>query len=181
MLFDLFILGSFPFMIFCSFFFIVLCFEAHGENLGLSIATIIIFILLMGLCSELVTYSYKVISANLTLTIAIAVLYFPVGLLWSIFKWILYLKDNIRSVTSRYNESERLRQDYPDLRKLIDESLPTVKGSKEKLIYWITYWPFSVIDFLLSDLVIRIGNLIYDLSGKMYGKMYGKIRESLIP
>ena len=83
MLFDLFILGSIPFMVFCSLFFIALCFEAHGENLGLSIITIVAFILLMGLCSEIFKWSYAVISANLSLTIAIVVLYFPVGLLWS--------------------------------------------------------------------------------------------------
>jgi hypothetical protein len=179
MLFDLFILGSIPFMIFCSLFFIALCFEAHSEHLGVSIVTVVAFILLMGLCSELLTYSYRMISENLSLAIAIAVLYFPVGLLWSIFKWVLYLKDEIKRETGYYNRSDKKgKLGVPiSLSYYLKAELPTVKNSKEKLVYWITYWPFSVIDFLLSDLIIRIGNLIYDLSGKMYDK----IRDSLIP
>ena len=70
MLFDLFILGSIPFIVFCSLFFFALGFEAHGENLGLSVVTLIAFILLMGLCSELAVYSWNLAVAHKTLSIA---------------------------------------------------------------------------------------------------------------
>lgn len=183
MIFSLFAMWSFPFFLFCGLFFVIVCFESHYESPFWALATLCVFIIFISAASDAL-YVFKLwVSGHVKLSIAIGLVYFPVGFVWSVFKWVMYVRDNVKRLTKEYKKGDKKMSvnfettRAASLREYLLHELPTVAASKKKLVSWITYWPFSMVDFCLSDFVIRISNGIYNLSANLYGK----IRESMIP
>lgn len=66
--------------------------------------------------------------------------YLLIGVLWSFKKW----RDNVATAIKEYKTEREVRY-HLDTSYDIDNNL-----------YWVTFWPFSVIGFLLGDLVQQL-------------------------
>lgn len=186
MFFDLFVLWSLSFNIFCSFFFIVLCFESHYESYFWSSLTLVLFVVFISSTSEVLPVFKAWAVSNKWMLGSIVMLYFPIGFLWSIFKWFVYLKDSCKRLSNGHKKGDNKIWSHVSGKNVVEDSLPkylealmpTALDSKGKLVSWVAYWPFSFVDFCLSDFFIRIGNLIYDMSANIYNKMRKNIISS---
>jgi len=119
-----------------------------------------------------------------------ALIYFPVGALWSTFKWFMFVLDR----KTHYKEFKReflndhklngLQVTVPMNQRSVDNNLitkevlehwknfcrprahqmeiPQVREHKYNIMRWMGYWPFSMIWTLISDFVRRVSRAIYN-------------------
>ena len=98
--------------------------------------------------------------------------YFAIGILWSIFKFSKEYKlaiQKMRENFDKYNKGKNWR-DY------LDENCPKVSKYKTSICSWIAYWPFSIVGYLLVDLVTELVQNIYNLCSKVYENIADKIK-----
>ena len=86
-----------------------------------------------------------------------AVVYLLAGCAWVIFKWGRYAE----ALIIAYKEAEAAARDRRDSRafaldRLQDEVNPA--NNKSRIFHWLFYWPFSVVDWCISDLWKAIYN-----------------------
>jgi hypothetical protein len=116
--------------------------------------------------------------------------WFLIGTLWGMFKWYL----DVHKALGRYQEaraeflrekgtstltpalaaelSERLgRSYYPYESMRISPTPPRARDHKGDIIRWMTYWPFSMIGFVLRDFVRRTWNHIFTWLVKTYDRI----------
>ena len=117
--------------------------------------------------------------------------WFIVGAIWGTVKWTL----DVHKALGKYKEakadflrekkvdnltptlaaefSERLSRSYgyAFAGKGISPIPPKARDHKSDIIRWMTYWPFSMIGFLLRDFVRRIWNHIYTYLVKTYDRI----------
>jgi hypothetical protein len=98
-------------------------------------------------------------------TVAIYIgIYFGVGILWSLFKWVFF----VRGKSLEYSEAKKrflTRKNVEDLtvvpeelrqnwKETVDSHLleqPTAARNKRKIISWMAYWPFSIVWTIIRD------------------------------
>ncbi len=126
--------------------------------------------------------------------------YLILGLLWSIFKWQIFLgeaSERYESVKQRFLESRGLPITY-ELRKgqnrivipqdkkvqwtdyyndyhRSDSLIPVARDNKSRIIAWMCYWPWSAISFLLRDWIRKLFNQIYENVSRIFEKMQERI------
>lgn len=112
-----------------------------------------------------------------TLAIAAAA-YIPIGIGWSLFRWWKLLQKS----------AERVRKEKPTWKPFgayskwedyVKRSLPNASVNKNRIICWITYWPFSAAAYLLLDLLDDIGDWIYTKLSGFYQSMVDRVAASL--
>lgn len=125
--------------------------------------------------------------------------YFLIGFGWSLFRWVTFLLDRrtkVREQKERFCESKgfnkhiALTQKAVDSKLLDQETLNDWKGSvwprdllskpkarnyKYKIVGWLAYWPFSLVWYVVDDLVRKIANTIYNLVQGLYQSISNKI------
>lgn len=74
--------------------------------------------------------------------------YAVVGIGWSVFKWYLFLR---KTLVAYKVKGESYGQEYP----------PQVNRHKSDIIFWLSYWPFSIVGSLLNDFFRNFFNRIY--------------------
>lgn len=126
--------------------------ESLGASFSLFLGVIGLGILKYGSFSDL----YDYVKENPSTIIVLVVAYFIVGIIWSFFKWYLFLKNN--KVTSN-----------------ISKTYVSVEYNREKIITWIIVWVPSMTWFLINDPVRRVGNFIYYSLSNSYQRMSDKI------
>jgi len=80
-------------------------------------------------------------------------IYFPLGVVWSIVKWwfhLIKLKDE-------------------------GESKPKLEYNKGKIICWMSYWPASLFWTLCHDFVEKIFNILFEKFKKIYQGICDKV------
>lgn len=110
------------------------------------------------------------IKSNTANIFALLLLYFVIGLVWSLFKWRklvvefkeTYLqakKDILGSLESTDDEvvldKIKSRLGYYNTVSIEDQN------NKKKITNWIAFWPVSVLVYLLADLFVEIADKIY--------------------
>lgn len=98
------------------------------------------------------------------LVVGYITLYVFSGILWSLYKWKVYLKNEV--------EKFKERKDYYALKFL----KPSYK--KELIISWLIYWPFSFGWFIIHKPITKIYKGLYDKISGVYNSMYKSIAES---
>jgi hypothetical protein len=90
--------------------------------------------------------------------------YLAIGTVWSLIKGWRYL------INKRDELLDRARHTDGQTRLNILSNTPSADNTytREKIIHWIMFWPWSVIAFMLSDMVQTIGRAIYERMGKVY-------------
>jgi hypothetical protein len=125
--------------------------------------------------------------ANPGLVVAGVIGYVVIGALWSILKWVLFVKDrkekfiefrsrfmnawspvtapsrtsypgeNAKEAFKLYMASDSSRYEREDIR------MPEPRDHKSRIMHWMGYWPWSVLNSILFDFVRRIFLNLYNL------------------
>lgn len=90
------------------------------------------------------------------------VAYFAAGTLWSMLKWIFWLREIKRALEKA--GSSKLMAEYYEL-----------SYNKERVTHWIIYWPFSALWTLINDPVRKLANAIADQFAGTYNSISKKI------
>lgn len=111
-------------------------------------------------------------------------LYLPLGLFWSIKMWygkvskmrdrydeakVSFLQDNGYAegwVIKEEDKKEWLRKLYA-----LDIEIPRADENKGDIIRWMAYWPWSVLNYLLWDLLVEIYERLFKLLKTMFQKI----------
>ncbi len=83
--------------------------------------------------------------------------YIVIGIIWSYIKWFIYLKDFIA-----YKVEFSLS---------VYESEISIKGNSGKIIYWMMYWPFSLVWTFIDQPVKKMFTRIFNMLKKTYEKI----------
>jgi len=117
-----------------------------------------------------------------------ALIYFPVGIIWAIFKWFMLVldkKDTYKDFKIDFLKRHRLplrvgtpmNQDSVDAGLITKETLeewkgfrqshhiriPQVGDHKYRILRWLGYWPVNMVWTLISDFLKRISKWIFNL------------------
>lgn len=128
--------------------------------------------------------------------------YLPLGVGWSYFRWQIHVEDCLRALLSRREEwfKSRLRSKgygvshyseivaqyrehglpddaRQDWENYVDEAGPKAIQNKDRICFWIGYWPVSVLWFVIDDLVIRGLNRVYTALSAYYEKSAQRRRD----
>ena len=104
--------------------------------------------------------------------------YLPIGVGWSLFRWCRLLQKEAARVAGEKATWKPLGA-YSKWEEYVRRSLPSASENKERIICWVTYWPFSVAAYLLLDLLYDIGDWIYTKLSGLYQSMVERVVASL--
>ena len=128
------------------------------------------FLLTLGLCF-LIIWKFSIPFLLILKTHPILILFYLIGyvftgVLWAVTKWYFFLRKNARLFAEWKIKCPEVTA-YPTLAYAHDfEYNPQVSHHKSDLIFWMSYWPFSLLGFFINDLVRKLFQYIYDeLSG----------------
>jgi hypothetical protein len=136
--------------------------------------------------------------------VALLVLYFVIGGIWSVWRWFLFVRDKVRQYLDMRNKwlqykgqtqfkciPDELKEEWTkylddkytgDGRKDLTKT-PLVRDYKYKIMGWIGWWPISAGLWLLEDLVrgvIRsIYEYIHDWLQNISNRMFISVRQDL--
>lgn len=112
-----------------------------------------------------------------------ASLYVVAGILWSIIRWTLFVRDTrdaylaAKAAVDQTLPQDKIQARYAEIQqefKYSHKFPPQPLYFQEKIISWTAYWPVSIVSFVFSDLVVRFFNRIY----KTFSGIYTKISDS---
>lgn len=112
-----------------------------------------------------------------TLGIAAAA-YLPIGVGWSLFRWWKTLQKTAADIRKEKGSFESGRS-WSSWEAYVKAHLPSASANKERIVCWITYWPFSAAAYLLLDLLYDIGDWIYTKLSGFYQSMVDRVAASL--
>ena len=135
--------------------FITLCCLVYNYLPGWSILTLIVTFVLYDAFWEKLAYKHlgEFIVNNPMLIVSFIILYLIIGLLWSFYKWYLYLKDS---------KKQNRERDYTN----------SPSYNKDKIIAWMAYWPISMLLFVVGDLFSTFYNWLYSRVSGIYERIY---------
>ena len=99
--------------------------------------------------------------------IQFGIMYFLIGILWSVIKWYLYLirvKEDLLKLQSHRPDDklERPRDSY-------------ASNNKDRIAGWIFHWPFSMIASAFGDVLVRGLDWVIKRLGNVYGAIGNKV------
>jgi hypothetical protein len=87
------------------------------------------------------------------------IVYFIIGLIWSVFKWWIFLRKEAQKYIKSQNFSSR----------------PKPSDNSATITMWITYWPVSLFWFTVSNPFVKLGEFI----GTYFTGIYERISKSV--
>lgn len=136
---------------------------SHERNIAANIVLIIIAVILY-FTKYNVIYTWMI--DNPFDTLLLTVCYFTIGLTWSIIKFWIYMNDVSKRVIQEAQLDKTDEQIERDIRYKID---------KDKIIFWISYWPISIIWSLFSDVLTNIGSFIVNKWSSLFDKIINDV------
>ncbi len=117
----------------------------------------------------------------------LALLYVAVGTSWGIMRWCLYVSRAARSYEGRSKDllreyqngpwspgsgpSSQTKITYAEWLYRFHSLPPSPSNNRSRIVTWMVWWPFSFLDTLLSDLVRRVFDAIYDEVAALLGRI----------
>jgi hypothetical protein len=108
-----------------------------------------------------------------------------IGLVWSVIKLMFYMSKR-RSKFQEYKDSW-MKANKPNMSDIDAAWLEHYKTNyvqgmipsfpKAKIMAWMAYWPFSILESFLSDVVRSLFNALYDTFGKIHRNIYAYYRK----
>lgn len=139
----------------------------HDDGIGAT-GTLIAFFLIQQLFGDFKVFSYVKFHPARTAELLIA--YFLAGTLWAIAKWWFH----VREERAKYDEKRAsfLRGQELEPSDGIPEDLkakwaewapkkPNVSDSKERILRWMSFWPWSMVWTLINDPIKKAFRAIY--------------------
>jgi hypothetical protein len=111
-----------------------------------------------------------------------ALIYLVVGAAWSVFKWWLYVRkaaDNLREIIVEYNALTEPKPVWTNYLTRYRE-MPKVSDNKSKIIDWIAFWWFSVIQTFFGEWMHEIFTAVYRMFYNMYDAIAKSVWNSII-
>jgi hypothetical protein len=115
---------------------------------------------------------------NQMLLLEIIGVYLVVGIIWGVVKYAFFLKGvqqrlrefrANRDITGPLPEQDR-NTFFANERYRIKSLPPKVRDSKKQIIFWMTYWPFSMPWTVINEPVKKFFNYVYHkLAGMLQG------------
>jgi hypothetical protein len=102
-----------------------------------------------------------------------------IGLVWSFFKWYIYLKDNKKVQEEAY--ALRALRFIPSNKGVVEEreplvyKIPAASDNKERITTWMIYWPFSILGFVLSNPIVRFYRWLYNTFSGVFDKITASV------
>jgi hypothetical protein len=138
----------------------------EGDGVGATITFILSAILLYATSGHRDSF-ISFITNNWLRNFEIVMIYLIIGLVWSFVKWYFYLlnkKEKLEDLITMNSNYELNQYD-----------IPKAGENKDKIILWMSYWPWSAIWTIINDPVRKIFNWIYTKFSSIYQKMSDKI------
>jgi len=88
--------------------------------------------------------------------------YFVAGTAWSFFKWFVFCKDERKRANQAKQEKKDGKSYVPHITK------PLASDYKSRIIGWMTFWPWSMVWFVINDPVRRAFKAIYEILQEAY-------------
>ena len=156
-------------------FMIVLFFVENEEKYSWFGATLsfVVFLALVGWLGNGTTFktTFQYIRDYPLSIIGFFIVYVISGVAWSFVKWYIFLK-GIAKLIHKYGLNG-YHNDYHYLK------IPEFKENKERIISWITYWPFSIFWTLTHTFFFEIYNWITNTLEKTYQRTIDTIFEDI--
>lgn len=143
------------------------------------------------------------IISNWQTSIVVLLCYFVIGIFFSVFKWFLLMfnlrndyilgKKNFladRGIDESSNNPlipDELKKDWKNecYKYCGHASIGFVKGSitassnKPRIVFWIGWWPISLVWTLINDPLRKIANFIFDRCKRIYEDICSKLNKDL--
>lgn len=134
----------------------------HEGNLGASTIILIVYAILIGggNYGGWISFTLPIISWSALLVGG--TIYLVVGLIWSFYKWFRLYKTKM----NQYNHQKSL-QNNPTL----DRYIPKLEENKSSITTWVLFWPFSVMRYVLSDVIFKFTTFITECFESVYNKI----------
>lgn len=153
-----------------------------GEEIWWLVVPILIITLAMSGTSGLF-YPFQHPSETLAFTLQ----YMLLGIVYAVFRWThLSIREARRiksSHDSLFNGFQQDCQQYSKYRGGTFEFWLTDKGymssisrSKMRLARWIVWWPFSLVGYFFSDLIVDFIRLVADFAYKLFGNSFRRLQ-----
>lgn len=129
----------------------------------------VIMFFTVGISASFVAFSTGLSSYTAAQIILCSITYLSLGVVWSLFKWDRFMQspDVQRALKSAKESLSRAKHLYGNTALIDSVYFPKVltpSWNKSRICTWITFWPLSILVFLLSDFV----SAIFDRSAKIY-------------
>ena len=102
---------------------------------------------------------YRQINPDLRSAIISLILYIPIGLAWSVYRYHRFLKDLVKKSIKNPNPYEYHHDASPK------SMIPTI-------VSWIITWPISLIENFSKDFIDFLTMFVTRAFGNLFGKMY---------
>lgn len=122
-----------------------------------------------GLVAMAISYFY--FSIPLSTIWGYLVAYFVVGVVWSFWRYRLFIGSMVKSLGARKWKSQAEKDNA------INQLLPS--NNLERITSWIIVWPFSVIESALGDIITLIQGLVTKVFKGVYYKIFVAQTEGL--
>lgn len=104
--------------------------------------------------------------------------YIPLGVGWSMFRWWKVLKRWSKEIVAVKDEwkpgwQNNTWDEYLSLR------IPKPSDNKDRIVFWIAYWPLSVFAFIAFDFLADCGRWLYERISGIYQAMADRVLEGL--
>jgi hypothetical protein len=101
------------------------------------------------------------------------------GVAYAFFRWTYlnineanYIKANYDSLKKQWEESQQVLPRTFEEWLIRCEYITLVSRNKSKVARWVVWWPFSLISFFFSDLIVdfmkKVANIMYTLFGNVF-------------
>jgi hypothetical protein len=147
---------------------VVFAFIDHEDGVGAT-GTLALFFLLIHRFGNISAVSF--VMANPYRILGWAVAYFLIGTLWSFAKWWFHC----RAQRELYNEKKRQHNSYGVPEK------PSAADSKDMILRWMTFWPWSAIWTLINDPIKKAFREIFRKLQAQFQKIADKAWEGVPP
>jgi len=182
------VVGSLWFWIICGLEFCLLWwFSCEKNSGGKAFITVLLFIIILVLFGNFHPIDWLI--AHPKKFISVVLMYFVLGIFVAMIKLQItvgkdkkkFFNRKISWINTNCTKSET--DDVKELRwqefllKKIDSgypnySLPSYEDYKNDVKHWMVWWVFVIIDIILSDLIKKIWNVIYDLFEGVYRSIF---------
>ena len=195
MLLELFLVGSFWFWVICAVETAWLLRALHDESgwgIGMSLLGLGVVLWLFG---DFNVFAWAWVNPIFMLECVGA--YFVLGVVWSLSKWKMLCVD-IRTILKEakidFKNEHKIKEDTipPSLRekwtdylsrrdwsstsgyrwrgpiKSIEDIIPKAREHKATILYWLGYWPLSMLWFFFHDMIERLCDYIWQTFHKVY-------------
>ena len=120
----------------------------------------------------------KIVQENPLHLLVLFVVYFIIGVIWSVVKWYFYVKkiaEEYSSTKIKFLEdsgattTSELTQEFlislrRKLRFVSEDVPPKASKNKSRIIRWMVFWPVSIILTITRDMVISVVEKIFDIA-----------------